>query len=133
MPWWNHTPINYRQGPTVKKPTPRESVIQRNILAMLKDLGIPAWRINSRVVDLPTARGPVPYRMGGVKGMSDILACLPGEPGRFMALEVKRPGGKLTPEQDEFLRRIIRAGGIGACVTSCHEVSELLARHGWAR
>jgi len=107
---------------------PREREIQKAILDLLRVHGIPAWRINSRVLTLPGSAGL--YRMGGVKGMADIIAMVPGS-GRFLALEVKRPGQKLTLDQAIFLDRIARNGGIGARVTSCNEVLALLERHGW--
>jgi VRR-NUC domain-containing protein len=110
--------------------TPRETEIQKEILRLLHGHGIPAWRINSRVVTLPGSSGL--YRMGGVKGMADILAVLPGS-GRFIALEVKRPGAKLTLHQDAFLNLVTRTGGIGARVTCPNDVLELLKRHGWER
>jgi VRR-NUC domain len=110
--------------------TPRESEIQKEILRLLQGQGIPAWRINSRVVTLPGSEGL--YRMGGVKGMADILACLPPT-GRFMALEVKRPGAKLTLDQSAFLSLIASHGGIGARVTCPNDVLELLKRHDWQR
>lgn len=46
--------------------------------------------------------------------------------GRFLALEVKRPGGKPTPLQVRELQRWERAGAIAAVVTSVDEVRALL-------
>jgi len=37
------------------------------------------------------------------KGISDVLVCLDG---RFVAVEVKRPGGKASPEQQRFIRDV---------------------------
>jgi hypothetical protein len=114
---------------------PKESVIQTAILKWLRVLGIPAIRVNSRVFEVPdgTRRGGFRLmRANDVKGTSDILACLPPE-GRFLALEVKRPGEKLSLDQSAFLAWIASAGGISARVTSCQDVNELLARHGWER
>jgi hypothetical protein len=114
---------------------PKESAIQTAILRWLRVLGIPAIRVNSRVFEVADATKRNGYRLmraNDVKGTSDILACLPPE-GRFLALEVKRPGEKLTPEQSAFLTWIASAGGIGARVTSCQDVMDLLDRHGWKR
>ena len=42
----------------------------------------------------------------GEKGVADIIACSPR--GTFVAIEVKKPGSKPSPEQTEFLERIIQ-------------------------
>ena len=57
-------------------------------------------------------------------GTPDILACLDG---RFLALEVKRPGGKPTPLQAAQLRRWQEAGALAAVVCSVADVVELLS------
>lgn len=62
------------------------------------------------------------YRQGG---QPDIIGCYGGQ---TLALEVKRPGGRLTPLQAAMLRRWKAAGAIAAVVTSRKEVEELLAR-----
>jgi hypothetical protein len=114
---------------------PKESAIQTAILKWLRVLGIPAIRVNSRTFDVRDATKRSGFRImraNDVKGTSDILACLPPD-GRFLALEVKRPGAKLSLEQSAFLQWIASAGGIGARVTSCQDVMELLDRHGWKR
>lgn len=108
----------------------REAEIQRAILELLRVLAIPAWRQNSGAFVLNVGQGKPRFFRAGVKGNSDILACLPPS-GKLLALEVKRPGNKLTLEQDAFLTAIAHAGGIGAMVTSPKDVMELLARHGW--
>jgi VRR-NUC domain len=43
-------------------------------------------------------------------GISDIIACSPK--GIFWAIEVKRPGGKLSPEQQDFIDRVNANGGV---------------------
>jgi hypothetical protein len=49
-------------------------------------------------------------RFGWV-GAPDVLGQL--RDGRILAVEVKSPTGKLSPEQAIFLERIRRAGGVG--------------------
>jgi len=57
----------------------------------------------------------------GTKGISDIIACSPR--GTFVAIEVKKPGGKPTPEQLEFLERIKQTEmGIGILAYSLDDV-----------
>ena len=59
----------------------------------------------------------------GTAGLPDIIVCFKG---LFLALEVKRPGGKLTKLQEVTLNRIKDAEGHAYKVTSCDEVKEIL-------
>lgn len=61
--------------------------------------------------------------MYGTAGMPDIVCCIGG---RFVGLEVKQPGKKLTALQEDAINRINAAGGIAAMVTSVGEVKEIL-------
>jgi hypothetical protein len=44
--------------------------------------------------------------------------------GRFLAIEVKRPGGKPTPEQLQFIDTINQAGGLAFVAHSIEEVEK---------
>ncbi len=78
-----------------------ETQIVRAILEYLRARGFWAERRNSRVMMLPGKGGRLrPVRFGGVKGASDIIAV--GPQGRFIAIEVKRHGGKATLEQQGY-------------------------------
>lgn len=61
--------------------------------------------------------------MYGTAGIPDIIACVDG---RFVALEVKQPGGKPTRLQEITLGKIREAGGIAAVVTSVQEAKQTL-------
>ena len=61
--------------------------------------------------------------MYGTAGMPDIIICLNG---RFVALEVKTPTGKLTMLQESTLKRIKDAKGEAYKVTSLQEVKEIV-------
>ena len=61
----------------------------------------------------------------GTSGLPDIFCCIGG---RFMAIEVKRPGGKLSKLQEIAIARITAAGGIAAVVTSLQEVREIVEK-----
>ena len=61
-----------------------------------------------------------PYQEAGV---SDLLLCLHG---RWVAIELKRPGEKVTPLQDAFLRRVSEAGGLGLIVYTNWEPIEVI-------
>lgn len=53
-------------------------------------------------------------------GVPDILACSPE--GRFVAIEVKRPGGVLSKLQEVHLRKIHERQGISFVAHSLEEV-----------
>jgi hypothetical protein len=65
----------------------------------------------------------------GLKGSSDIEGILPG--GRFLAVEVKAPGGRLSPEQREFLERVRELGGLALVVKSWRELDDALRQSGY--
>jgi hypothetical protein len=89
---------------------PTEAEITSAIRALLKSLGVFAWKNWS---------GP----MSSPKGIADILGCWKG---RFVAIEVKRPGGRISQEQERFLEAIRRHGGIGFVARSVEDVIESL-------
>ena len=60
----------------------------------------------------------------GWPGCSDVLGML--RDGRFLAVEVKAPAGRLRPEQALFLERINKAGGLGFVARDCRDVSDAL-------
>jgi hypothetical protein len=106
--------------PTPVRTGPSEADVQRAVLKVLKMHPSVAWaeRFNSRVVDVTDARsktGVRPMRMA-FKGCSDVLGQL--KDGRLMAIECKRPGGKLTDEQAAFLTTVNAHGGLGIVADS---------------
>ena len=87
----------------------KESILQRQIINHLRSMG--AWVFN--------VHGS-PYQQVGVP---DLLV---GYQGRFYALEVKRPGGRLSPAQAKVIDDIRAAGCIAARVENIEEVERLL-------
>ena len=61
----------------------------------------------------------------GVSGVPDIICCYRG---RFLGLEAKLPGGRLTALQKRALERINRAGGIARRVESVDDVKAIIAQ-----
>ena len=59
----------------------------------------------------------------GTAGLPDIICCIGG---RFVALEVKTPTGKLTKLQEITLTKIKNAKGKAYKVTSLQEVREIV-------
>jgi hypothetical protein len=68
----------------------------------------------------------IPYVPGlyGMKGCADLLCCgtVDGVPGRFVAIELKRPGGKVSPEQTKFLEKVRGLGGVAFVAESTQDV-----------
>ena len=107
--------------PRATKPR-READVQTAILALLRAHSISAWKVGSGAFKVGDR-----YVKMGQRGMSDIIGIQPrytpfGPSGRFLAIEVKRPGGKPTLEQAAFLATVRKAGGIAFVATSCDDV-----------
>ncbi len=101
---------------------PTEHAIQLQIMEYLALKGIYAWRNNSGT--LRDRRG-IPVRFGKV-GSADILGVAPD--GKFLAIEVKRPGGSwgVQPAQEAFLQEITRRGGYAGVATCLEDVDSIL-------
>ena len=98
---------------------PKEAQIQKVILQWLSlQKGTFSFRTNN--IGVPMQNGG--FRPSPVKGLHDILCC---KNGRFIALEVKAPGGKLSKNQKRFLESVESSGGVAAVVTSLEEVQKM--------
>ena len=112
----------------------RESDVLSACLQWLHLNGVWCWRQNQGAI--PLAGGGY-RRFVGLKGVSDILGILPQTVrlideaaevtfGNLLAVETKRLGEKLRPDQEEFLRQVNQRGGVGLCVHSVGELEEKL-------
>lgn len=61
---------------------------------------------------------------GLCKGSSDLIGIGPG--GRFLAMEVKKPGGSFQRGQREYLEAVRYVGGIGAVARSVEEALQVI-------
>ena len=61
----------------------------------------------------------------GTNGVPDIICCYKG---RFLGLECKLPGGRLTELQKRAIEQINRAGGIACRVESVEDVKRMIER-----
>lgn len=111
----------------------REQDVLSACLQYLTLRGLFCWRSNNTGVFDPVRKRFRTFR--GLKGVADILGIIPqqietdGETvtqGIFLAVEVKRAGGKTTTHQDYFLDQIRDLGGIALCVRSVAELEERL-------
>ena len=57
----------------------------------------------------------------GYPGVADIIGCYKG---RMIAIELKSPTGKATPEQVRFIQNVNDAGGIAFVAKTLDEVIE---------
>lgn len=102
-----------------------EQYIQKQILDYLRWKGIPCYKHqNAGIRKLDGSYIP-PTSLPHTRGVSDIIGCIP-KSGRFLAIEVKRPGGRLTPEQQQFIDTINQNGGLAFVAYSVDEVEEKL-------
>jgi len=92
-----------------------EQQIQKQILDYLRTIGCIAFKFNN-------------YGMHGRKtynvGISDIIGSTRN--GQFIAVEVKKQGGRATPEQKEFIDDVNRHKGIGMIAYSVDDVIKRL-------
>lgn len=111
---------------TTNRLKPRETDIQKQILTFLHLNKICAWRNNNGGVWDPT-RKTFRTSFTGRKGVSDILGVLPM--GRFLAIEVKTPKGKLSPDQAVFLEEVTSLGGLAFKAESVNDVETALHQY----
>ena len=115
-------------------------------LALGADARVVLWRNSTGHTTEYTAETERHIRYGLCKGSSDLvgivvmrervvdssgktIGLMPGTGlGRFFALEVKTPVGRLTPEQTKFLALVNRMGGFAACVRSVEAARAALDR-----
>ena len=103
----------------------KESDIQRGIIDYLQLRGFIALKYNS--TQYGQRDGKSFAFTSGRPGVSDIIACSPT--GRFLAAEVKRPGGKPTDAQVDFIREVSSKHGIAAVVYSIGDIIKLCEKH----
>lgn len=88
-----------------------EKDIQREICEWLKANHIFFWRSNNVPVFSTSNDGVRRFRSlpkDTPRGLPDIMIV---EQGKFIGVEVKRPGMKLRPEQGEYGTKLVLAGG----------------------
>lgn len=113
----------------------RESDIQNAIMIALSSAGCTVWRQNvgtgwqgrmsrtkggSVILD-----DPRPLHAGLCVGSSDIIGIT--QDGRFLAVEVKTPTGRVTEDQIRFIDAIRRKGGVAGVARSVEDALLLLS------
>lgn len=96
----------------------KESNIQKTIMLALSEAGCLIWRNNTGVLK---NEANIPIRFGLCVGSSDLVGICEG---KFLAVEVKAPKGRVRPEQQRFIDAVNKAGGIAGV---CRSVEDALA------
>ena len=112
-----------------------ETKLQNAILLALSNAGHLVWRMETagawvgrimhqegNMVTLANARM---IQAGLIKGGSDIIG-IHRPSGRFIAIEVKTPTGRPTPEQLRFIDNVRAAGGIAGIARSVQDALDLV-------
>lgn len=101
----------------------RESTILEAVLRYVRIHPKVAWvrRMNTGAVQMRGVR----FMRFGFLGCSDLIGQVKG--GRFLAIEIKAPAGRLTVEQTEFLDRVKRHGGVSGVARSIEDAEKILA------
>ena len=103
-----------------------EGRVKSSCLRFLELRGVFAWNNPTGAVQVR----PGQFMRFGKRGSPDVIGVLPG--GRFLAIEVKAQGGRLSPEQASFLERIRSLGGLAIVARSFVDIDEALRREGYA-
>lgn len=105
-----------------------EQQIVNAILEYLNRAGHFAWRNNTGGIYKTHGEHQRFFRFG-YPGSSDILG-VQKKTGKFIAIEVKRPGNKTTELQNEFLKLIANHNGIAMVAHSVDEVINYFQKAG---
>ena len=107
-----NTCMDAPQGKKVKDKRPAESIVLRQCITILDTHPAVAlsWRFQVGVMKMGGH-----FNKFGFRGGSDLMGVLKAG-ARFLAVECKGEGGRLTKEQDAFLKAVNAAGGLGLMV-----------------
>lgn len=102
-----------------------ENEIQNDIFDLLITLNVFFWRSNNIPVFGRNNAGKYQYRSlprHTPKGLPDITII---HKGKYIAVEVKREGAKLSPEQVNFGTNVVKNGGAYIVAHSAYECEKL--------
>jgi len=107
----------------------RESEIQKAVCEYLTLRGIFHWRANTGGAKYAGKSGKEYHVRFGFPGVADIIGIhedRKGYRGRFLAIECKRPKGKLTLDQQAFRDAVKANGGLWILAHSVADVQRAL-------
>lgn len=96
-----------------------EKDIQSDIMDMLLTHPKVAWCYVTTTGTFKGLKGGAKYKIG-IPGMPDIMGQLKN--GKTFGIEVKKPGGKVTKDQEYFINLINHNGGLAFRADSISEV-----------
>lgn len=118
-----------------KARTNPETKIQKEIVAFLRSLGIFVWRNNMAPMPVYGRDGTfVSFRGAPNVGMPDLMAVIPATSSRqamLLSVEVKTDTGRVSPEQEKWIKKLIDIGTIAIVARSADEVKEALNVNGY--
>lgn len=95
-----------------------EGEIKKEIVQVLRKHGFLVW--------VQHANPPLKRKFQVKKGICDIIGIHRNGSGKMIALEVKKPGGRLSEEQIKFINKIRSLGGIAGVVYNVEDTEDLL-------
>ena len=105
---------------------PRESHVQREILRLWgSHPRVRLWRANAGRALVATAGVGLRSMQINIPGCPDLIGWI-APTGRFLGIECKGDGGKLSPEQIAFRDTLVRMGGIYIEARSVEDVDRVL-------
>lgn len=106
-----------------------ESVLQAEIrLALGRDPSLVLWRNAVGQAEHVAGNGRTFRQAFGLaRGSADLVGIL-APSGRFVALEIKTPTGRVSPEQTTWLALVRSRGGFAAVVRSVDEAIAAIER-----
>jgi len=112
-------------------PLEKEPHIVQGIVQYLKLSGFIVWRQNTGATKFTDRTGREQMVRFGFPGLSDVLGILPD--GRFLAIEVKKPGGRVSPEQKAFLEAATMNKALAFVAFSADEVAARFRAEGYVK
>ena len=84
--------------------------------------------IQTKIKNYISSIGGLPVKFNNIgiyakAGVSDILACIKG---KFVAIEVKKPGGKPSKLQEQFINAVNSIGGFAFWADNLQDVKDKL-------
>ncbi len=109
-----------KRDPSKKK---SEQEIQKEILDYLKLNHVLCFKHRNVGIFKRETNQYIPLA-DGEKGIADIIGCT--REGRFIAIEVKIPGGIVSPYQLEFMEKVKKNEGIAIVAYSLDDVMKII-------
>lgn len=108
------------------KPEPTEAAVLSSILRALRIHPAVVWshRMNSGAGKLQVGKSHSQFIRFGFKGCPDIIGQL--KTGHALLIEVKRPSGRVAPEQASFIERARDNGAVAFVARSVADVFAVL-------